>query len=172
MTSNRNRFIIFGGMLVFFVCSGVAAQGQTIDDIPPNLRNRAIIMDITARIVEQNQNVVWDTVDYKITIPGRPVELRLVGANIVISVQLTPYIRPRGNSFLLAQGQVWINIPGQGIRFHTCIETIPLEFEEQIFFFPLGNDASDDDAHIEIQVVLIPYNPDFIETRRSSRSNQ
>jgi hypothetical protein len=72
-------------------------------------------------------------------------------------VQFTPFFRPRGNNYLVAQGQIWIHIPDEGISFFTCMETIPMDFEELIYFFPLGQDNSEEDSLIEIQIVLYPY---------------
>jgi hypothetical protein len=57
-------------------------------------------------------------------------------------------------------GQIWINVPNEGISFHTTMQTIPLEFSEQVYFFPLGS-MKDNDAPIrEIQLVLEPYYDD------------
>jgi hypothetical protein len=86
------------------------------------------------------------------------VGLKLVGANIVVAVQFTPYFRRNGNNILVAQGQIWINVNDQWMSYHTTMQTIPLEFEELIYFFPLGQkDSQDDTARIEIQLVLHPY---------------
>jgi hypothetical protein len=37
------------------------------------------------------------------------------------------------------------------------MQTIPLEFREQVYFFPLGSMQNKDEAYIEIQLVLEPY---------------
>jgi hypothetical protein len=37
------------------------------------------------------------------------------------------------------------------------MQTIPLEFGEEIFFFPLGSLDGQDDARIEVKLVLHPY---------------
>ncbi|MDR0718349.1 MAG: hypothetical protein LBF78_01840 [Treponema sp.] len=129
----------------------------TLEELLPDLKDRAIIMDIVARIVEQGQNVVWNTENSKVIIPGQPVGLKLVGANIVVAVQFTPYFRSSGNHVLVAQGQIWIKAPNNGISYHTTMQSIPLVFGEEIFFFPLGSQYSKDDARIEIQLVLHPY---------------
>ena len=52
---------------------------HTLEELLPDLKDRAIIMDIVARIVEQGQNVVWNTENSKVIIPGQPVGLKLVG---------------------------------------------------------------------------------------------
>jgi len=114
---------------------------------------------------------VWDSENTWVTIPGRPVGLKLVGANLVVAVQFTPFLRPGGRNILVAQGQIWINIPDEGISYHTTMQTIPLEFSEQIYFFPLGSvDTRDADAYIEIQLVLEPYSIRSNDTPGQRRS--
>jgi hypothetical protein len=88
------------------------------------------------------------------------VGLKLVGANIVIAVQFTPYLNPNGNNVLVAQGQIWVNVPNKGIHYQTTMQTMPLEFGEQIYFFPLGGFDSQGESRIEIQLELHPYNAD------------
>jgi hypothetical protein len=167
MASSQARLTLLGGILFLAVHTVTSAQEFSIEDIPPGLRNRAIIMDIATRIVEQNQNVLWDSVNSKITIPGRPVGLTLVGANIIIAVQFTVFFHPDGNNYLVALGQIWINNP-DGLSFHTTMQTIPMEFEEFIYFFPLGSDDSDEDARIVIELVLYPYTTETAEARRGN----
>jgi hypothetical protein len=123
----------------------------------PGLRERAVVLDIVSRIIESNQEEVWNSSNTKITIPGRPVNLKLVGENIVVAVQFTPYLANNGRYMLVAQGQIWVDVPNVGIRYQTTMQTIPLEYGEQVYFFPLGQVHSDNTARIEIQVVVYPY---------------
>ena len=156
MTFWRYRCVLLLGFFIINV-SYILAEGPSLEEVLPGLRDQAIIMDITARIVEENQLVVWNTEESRVTISGRPVGIRLVGSNIVVAVQFTPYLRPRGNSILVVQGQVWNEVPNQGMSHHTSIQTIPLEFGELIYFFPLGSSDTHEDARIEIQLVLRPF---------------
>jgi hypothetical protein len=112
---------------------------------------------MVSRIVEQNEEVVWNSETSRVTIPGRPVGLRLVGSNLAAAVQFTPFLRPNGKHLLVTLGQIWINVPDEGISFHTTMQTIPLEFSEQVYFFPLGSMMDHDTPIIEIQLVLEPY---------------
>ena len=169
MNSRLFRFTLLGSIVFFSFQNFVYAQDNSIDEIPPGLRDRAIIMEIAARIIEQNQEVVWNSDNSKVTIPGRPVGLKLVGANIIVAVQFTPFMRPRGNNILVAQGQIWIQKPNEGMSFHTCMETIPLEFNELIYFFPLGSEVNENDPKIEIQIVINPYISEHNRGRRNSQ---
>ncbi|MDR0602189.1 MAG: hypothetical protein LBG42_07370 [Treponema sp.] len=145
------------GVLCTALGTALFAQETSFEALLPGLREQAVILDIIARVVEQNQQEIWQSVNSRVTIPGRPVGIKLVGANIVVAVQFTPYLRRNGRSVLVAQGQIWVDIPNEGVRYKTTIQTIPLEYGEQIYFFPLGPVNSPDDAHIEIQIELRPY---------------
>jgi hypothetical protein len=150
-----NTVTVFGSL--FFFTAHISAQEFSLEELLPRLKEQAVVLDITARVIEQDQEEVWNSADSRVTIPGRPVGLKLVGANIVVAAQFTPYLRRNGRNVLVAQGQIWVNIPDEGIRYQTTLQTIPLEFGEQIYFFPLGSVSSRDEAWIEIQLELHPY---------------
>ncbi|MDR3343938.1 MAG: hypothetical protein LBT14_14375 [Treponema sp.] len=152
-----NRVSLFGGILFFAAQAAVVAQEPSLAELLPGLKERAVVLNIIARVVEKDQHEVWNSYNSKVTIPGRPVGLKLVGANIVVAVQFTPYLRQNGTNILVAQGQIWVDIPDQGIRYQTTFQAIPLAFGEQVYFFPLGSLNSQDEAYIEIQLELHPY---------------
>jgi hypothetical protein len=154
-----NTVTVFGSLLFF--AASMSAQEFSLEELLPRLKEQAVVLDIIARVVEQNQEEVWNSsVNSKVTIPGRPVGLKLVGANIVVAVQFTPYLRRNGNNLLVAQGQIWVDVPQQGIHYQTAMQIIPLEFGEQIYFFPLGSMEAENEAYIEIQLELHPYAED------------
>ncbi|GHT83776.1 hypothetical protein FACS1894137_05830 [Spirochaetia bacterium] len=123
----------------------------------PGLRDRAVVLNIVARIVVQGEDEIWNSNNSKVTILGRPVSLKLIGTNVVVYVQFTPYQQENGRSLLVAQGQIWINVPNEGVRYQSTLQSIPMEFGEQIYFFPLGKVGSATEALIEIQLELLPY---------------
>jgi hypothetical protein len=122
----------------------------------PRFRGRALVLEINARVVEKDETVTWNESHKKNTLPGRPVEIKLVGSNLVVVAQFTP-VRRGAQKILVAQGQIWMEIPGHGIRYHTTMQAIPLEFGEPIYFFPLGPQSSEDTARIEVMLTLYPY---------------
>jgi hypothetical protein len=128
-----------------------------LQELFPRFKGRALVLDISARIIEEDETVVWNETHRKTTLPGRPVGIRLVGSNIVVAVQFTPYLRRGVQKFLVAQGQIWMDIPNQGMRYHTSMQTIPLEFDEPIYFFPLGPQSEGNAACIEVMLTLHPY---------------
>jgi len=133
---------------------GIHAQeqqdsGRTMEQ---ELRRRALVIDIDARVLTDDLDVIWNEIQRKIAIPGSPVGIRLVGSNVVVGVQFTPFIRNQGN-LIVAHVQIWIDNPGSGVSYHTSFQTIPMDFNEQIYFFPLGTSNSS----IEILLTVNPY---------------
>ncbi|MDR2095569.1 MAG: hypothetical protein LBP76_08630 [Treponema sp.] len=156
----KKHTVVIGSLLFLVARTVVLAQDTSLEELLPGFKERAVVLNIVARVVEQDQQEIWNSFNSKVTIPGRPVGLKLVGANIVIAVQFTPYLKPNGNNVLVAQGQIWVNVPNKGIHYQTTMQTIPLEFGEQIYFFPLGRFDSQGEARIEIQLELHPYTAD------------
>jgi hypothetical protein len=91
---------------------------------------------------------------------------------LIVAAQFTPFIRRQGSSVLVAQGQIWIDIPNEGIRYYTSIQTIPLDFDEPIYFFPLGQ-SNQLDSFIEIRLTVKPYTEPGIqpETAADTKKN-
>ncbi|MDR0442717.1 MAG: hypothetical protein LBH44_04835 [Treponema sp.] len=178
-----NRYL-FTALFVFAAASVIYGEDPQPGGMMPGLRRRALTLDIDTRVLEpaaeageplvqgrgsppvQEVEVVWSETHRKLTIPGSPVGIKLVGSNVVVAVQFTPFIRRRGQNVLIAQGQIWINVPNEGMRYHTSIQTIPLEFNEPIYFFPLGH-SHQGSSSIEIMLTVNPYS----ETNVSSAEN-
>ena len=148
---------LLGSILALAAHTALFCQELALEDLPAVLRQRAVIVDITSRVIEQDHLEVWNSANSKVTIPGRPVGIKLVGANIIVALQFTPYRRGDGRPMLVAQGQIWIDIPNQGMSYQTTMETIAMDYGEPVFFFPLGSREDSNKGHIEIQVILHPY---------------
>jgi hypothetical protein len=156
------------GSFLFF--AGAALWSQEFEDLPPALKEQAVILDITARVLEKNSQEIWNSSrSSKVTIPGRSVGIRLVGANVVVTIQFTPYLRNDGNNILVAQGQIWVDVPNQGMSYQTTMQTIPIAFGEQVYFLPLGSSSSNGDTYIEILLELRPYSA---ETSAQTAGNE
>jgi hypothetical protein len=126
---------------------------------PPRFRGRAVTIDINARILE-NGEIIWNETLQKITIPGRPVEIKLIGGNIVVVARFTFIQNNSGRQKLLvAQGQVWTADPNHSINYQASVQTIPVEFGETICYFPLGpfKPESGASSSIEVMLTLRPY---------------
>jgi len=143
---------LFGVFFIFSASINVKAQEQQASAV----RRGELIIDINARVLDDAQAVIWHETKQKVTIPGNPVGIQLVGSNIVVSVQFTPFIRRDNGNVLVAQVQIWINDPERGINYYTSIQTIPIDFNEPIYFFPLGASQQISSA-IEIILTVNPY---------------
>jgi hypothetical protein len=151
-----NRSLCFFSVLFLFT-TGVWIEAQphpTNTGMMPGFRRQALTLDINARVLE-DEEIIWDESHQKVAIPGSPVGIRLVGSNIVVAVQFTPFIRHHGN-VMVAQGQIWINDSERGISYYTSIQTIPMEFNEPIYFFPLGT-SPQLNSSIEIMLTVNPF---------------
>jgi hypothetical protein len=158
------RILILLSPLFFLFGAGVSLNAQ--DSPPPDPQNRiappmrdsAVIFRIVTRVLEKDKNEAWNSDTYKVTIPGRPVGLKIVGENIAVSVKFTLYQHHNRGNILVAQGQIFIETPDGGVQGKTMMHILPVDFGEQIFFFPLGPGNSDDEAYIEIQLEMTRYN--------------
>jgi hypothetical protein len=130
---------------------------STMKNLLPRFRGRAVVMDIDARIMD-NGVIAWNETHQKTTIPGRPVEIKLIGENIVVVARFT-FIRNNtgGQKLLVAQGQVWMADPKQGVSYQASVQTIPLEFDEAVYYFPLGPFKPEEGASIEVKLTLRQY---------------
>ena len=133
------------------------SEETQLNDILPGFRDQAVVLDIDARVIEQNMLEIWNESHSRVTIPGRPVGIKMVGANVIVAAQFIPYLRRRGQNILVAQGQIWVDIPEHGIRYQTTMQTIPLDFDEPVYFFPLGSGSQTDHARIEIMLTMRQY---------------
>jgi hypothetical protein len=113
-----------------------------------------LVLQIDARLMGQNETVIWSESHLKETVLGRPVGIKLVGNNLIVDVQFTPYFRPGTRYFLVAQAQIWMEIPNQGVRYYTAMQTIPVEFGDPVYFFPLGSGNDGNDSRIEIRLTV------------------
>jgi hypothetical protein len=121
------------------------------------MRDRAIELHLVTRVLEKGNIEAWNSDTYKVTIPGHPVGLKIVGENVAVFVHFTPYPRLNRQGILVAQGQIFTETPNGGIQYRTILQTVPLEYGEQVFFFPLGPGKPEDEAHIEIQIEMNRY---------------
>lgn len=146
---------------------------ESLEEALPGFIDQMVVLDINARVLEQSKTEIWHESHKRATIPGRPVGIKLVGANVVVAAQFIPYLRRSGQNVLVAQGQIWVEIPEHGIRYQTTMQTIPIEFDEPIYFFPLGSSDREGEASIEIMLTMRPYRDhDAVEASTPVSSEQ
>jgi hypothetical protein len=162
-------FCLFGAFFIISASLNIYAQDSNgvLGEMVSGLRKRAVVMDIDAKVLGEEKELVWSETHHKTAIPGSPVGIKLVGSNVAVLVQFTPYIRREG-SVLVAQGQIWLKEPGKGISYYTSIQTIPLEFGEPIYFFPLGK-SNQFNSSIEI-IITVNKNTEANAEEASSKT--
>jgi len=148
-----NRSLYFFSAF-FLIAVGAQINAQDSRAAGTRVGRRALVIDIDARVLEEKKEVIWEETTKKITIPGSPVSVKLVGSNVIVAVQFTPFIRRQSQNVLVAQGQIWIDDPEKGMCYYTSIQTIPLEFGEPIYFFPLGPAQQVNSSSIEIVLTV------------------
>lgn len=159
---NRSIFL-FSTVFLFAASFSISAQDGNIafGNTMGGVRRRAVVMNIDARVLNEEQEVIWNENHRRLAIPGSPVGIQLVGANVVVAIQFTPFLHRSGN-VLVVQGQIWSEDPGRGVSYYTSIQTIPLELGEPIIFYPLGQ-GDEIDASIEVVITILPYNSNEAE---------
>ena len=77
---------LLGAFFLFTASANIYADDPRPVDLIPGLRGRALILDINARVLERDQEVIWNETHRRVAIPGSPVGLKLVGSNVVVAV--------------------------------------------------------------------------------------
>ena len=159
---NRTSQHIFLVCIICILTAGSflsAQEHQVLNEGPGrgvSGHRRQIVLDINARVL-QNEQAVWYAADQKITISGAPVSIQLENSNLKVVAQFTPYIRRNGGNVLVAQVQIYTNNPDQGVNYYTSMQIIPMEFDEPIYFFPLGRPEESSTSSIEIILTVTRY---------------
>lgn len=70
-----------------------------------------------------------------------PLEVRLVGKNVVALIQIVPIALHAEIVDLIVQGQVWVKMPDDSLSYKTTLQSLSLTLGSRLFFYPLGVDA-------------------------------
>ena len=150
----RSLFLL---SVIYFITAGLSLYAQNQRPVvaggtAPG-RRQSLDITIESRVLE-GKSVVWRETNRKTSMPaGSPVGVQLVGSNVIVALQFTPYIR-QDNSVLAAQGQIWIADNNNNVTYYTSIQTIPFELGEPIHFLPLGPEHLN--PSIEIIITVSP----------------
>ena len=175
------KTLFFGLLLLSFVEYGVMSQNQTDQNPAQSEQNPAqaqqnqlnmeqILKDaltvrIQAKLFQQVEDVVWQSSVEKLTIPGRAVTINMQNEQAKLSMHFTPYRKNQGGLILVAQSEIWLRVPAEGdqkekLRYFTSMRSIPLDYDEIIYFYPLGKLEDMDNPeqiHIEMALNIRPY---------------
>ena len=123
------------------------------------LIDRALELNITAKVLPPDEAPEWNSESRQVTIPGRSVAVRLVGDNIRVDAVFTPVEQEDGTLLLVAQGQIWLKGASE-TKYLTTFQSIPVDLGEKVLFFPLGFSgalASRSTFTLQIEVEIFPY---------------
>lgn len=126
-----------------------------LEELLSMVAERALRIEIVARIVENGEVTVWNMELSRLTISGRGVLVLLEGSNVVVQAEFTPYRQERtGGIILVAQGQTWIQEEdgSKHLVYRTAFQSMPIELDEPILFFPLGAEPDPRDANVNIEL--------------------
>lgn len=150
--------------LAMLLFSAPAAFSFDVEGALELLRDRALVLEITARVTDDGREAVWNVDLTEVTISGRAVQIELDGGDLILHVQFTPY-EQQGRLVLVAQGQAWL---GSGepeeVTYRSAFESIPVSLGEPVLFFPLGtgHDTLDNEnvLNVELEIVVESYQSD------------
>lgn len=133
---------------------------EELRDLLNLVADRALTVEITARITENGVATVWDFRLSELTVSGRGVAIRLEGSNVTVAAEFTPYRDDDQEIYLVAQGQTWLSTgTSTEVRYIPAIRSTPIQPDEPVIFYPLGQSADHGEAvfNIELEVRVRPY---------------
>jgi hypothetical protein len=152
--------------LLFALAVSSAPAEEKPFDVKEALRDllsNALEVHVSARVLPADAKPIWNAESMRLTLPGRPIKVRLDGDNIRIYLICTPYVNDSGEVLLLAQGQVWLSQPPEKeVKYFNTFSSIPISFGEKVLFFPLGLatgavDPENEFFNIEVEIRVVPY---------------
>jgi hypothetical protein len=170
LQSCKLRGLILG--IAFCTVTVLGASAQVDEEILRLLSENALNVSITARIIQDSNETVWNMDLSRVTISGRAVKIRLDGSNVVVVAQFTPYRGENDEVLLVAQGQTWvISESDEDMRYATTFESMPMKLGDAVLFYPLGRHSileMDMDVEteeyglftIELEVRVAPFSAD------------
>jgi hypothetical protein len=163
------KTLTIGLILSLFFVNGMMAQEEK-DSAPSDanmeeLLKEALTVHIQAKLFHDVQNVMWQSELEKLTIPGRPVTIHMQNDQARLSVHFTPYRKTPGGLILVAQSEIWLKEAAtetspENLRYFTSMKSIPLDYDETIYFYPLGkleDLKNPNQIHIEMILKIYPY---------------
>lgn len=148
-------FPVAAAAFLVLAALGLSAQESPV---PEALKNKALTISIQAFVLQDGTAVAWHEEGIRYTVPGTPVALRLVGSNVVIVIQVTPYDDGKNSVTLVTQGQVWVKGGNGELSYRTTLDSVTVGYGEKVLYFPLGR-APDGRAPMRVEISADHYNP-------------
>jgi len=99
------------------------------------------------------QRIDWGQTITQVTQGAAPLDVKILGTNIVVLMQIFPVETSPTKVSFLVQGQVWAKMPDNSLSYKTTIQTLSLAYGSRLYYYPLGIDAkAGAPLAVEIQV--------------------
>jgi hypothetical protein len=159
--------------LVLF-CTPLGGFCQTDESSMDSLLEQAIVIRINTRLLSANGKASWNFSVARVTIPGRPVVVKLQGGNLQIRLGITPYTDDtvENGMILVTQDEIWITeTPGKQAKYLASLKSVKLVMGETIHLYPLGvSTMPPEKFNIELEIQIIPYK-DTIKTPQNEQKS-
>jgi hypothetical protein len=135
------------------------AQEIELEEALRPILDKALQLNIIARVLPPGAEQEWNMQSSKLTIPGRSIAVKLLGENIRIFVVLTPYWQENGKLLLVAQGEVLLSeMAEREVKYLSTVKSIPISLGEKVLFFPLGvSQELRKSFNIELEIEILSY---------------
>ncbi|MBA7521000.1 hypothetical protein ES705_13100 [subsurface metagenome] len=145
-------------LLVTAVFRGNAQEIELEEALRPIL-DKALQLNIIARVLPPGAEEEWNMQSSKLTIPGKSIAVKLLGENIRIFVVLTPYWQENGKLLLVAQGEVLLSEMAESeVKYLSTVKSIPISLGEKVLFFPLGvSKRFRKSFNIQLEIEILSY---------------
>jgi len=90
---------------------------------------------------EGAKDIAWGDVLERVVPFAAPLDVRLVGKNVVVLFQILPIALRATIVDLMVQGQVWVKMPDDSVSLKTTVQSLSLPLGSRLYFYPLGVDA-------------------------------
>jgi len=149
------KFRFFPEVFLFLCVSVASGAQETADsiDVGKLLREALyLLIDVEASIPD-NPAGTWEAKVKKITVPGRPVELRLHGEDSHLKVEFTLYPAEENKLLLVARSETWV-----GSEYSSSLTSLTVEYRDALYYYPLGRSSElVEDVEIRMAVEVTPY---------------
>ena len=89
---------------------------------------------------EGSKDIPWGETLVRNVPFAAPLDLRLVGQNVVALMQIVSIETGGPAVELIVLGQVWVKMPDNSLSFKSTIQTLNVPLGSRFFFYPLGVD--------------------------------
>lgn len=145
-------------LLVTAIFRGSAQEIELEEALRPIL-DKALQLNVIARVLPPGEEQEWNIQSSKLTIPGKSIAVKLFGENIRIFVMLTPYWQENGKLLLVAQGEVLLSEMAESeVKYLSTVKSIPVSLGEKVLFFPLGvSQELRKSFNIQLEIEILSY---------------